>query len=101
MEEIAQEVLRYFQENLLATLVIAPAAGFLARKTVVVGKTGNLLLYFILGLLGSFLGQYAIHYLGLKEILDQLAALRFFFDLLAAYVGSFVLAAILQFIKPM
>ncbi|MBI4487452.1 MAG: GlsB/YeaQ/YmgE family stress response membrane protein [Deltaproteobacteria bacterium] len=100
MKETAQEVLEYFQENLLATLVIALIAGFSASKTVAHGKKGNFALYLIIGLLGSFLGQYAILYFGLKEILDQLADFRLLFDLIAAYLGSFVLASLVHFVRP-
>jgi uncharacterized membrane protein YeaQ/YmgE (transglycosylase-associated protein family) len=100
MKEIVQEVLEYFRENLVVTLVIALIAGFAARKTVAHGEKGNFALYFIVGLLGSFLGQYAILYFGLKEIMEELAAFRLVFDFLAAYIGSFILAALIHFIKP-
>lgn len=100
MKEVAQEVLDYFRENLVVTLVIALFAGFAASKTVANSEKGNIVLYSIIGLLGTFLGQYAMLYFGLKEILEELAAFRFFFDLLAAYIGSFIVAALIHFIKP-
>jgi uncharacterized membrane protein YeaQ/YmgE (transglycosylase-associated protein family) len=100
VKETAQEVLGYFRENLLATVVIALIAGFSASKTVAYGKKGNFALYLIIGLLGSFLGQYAILYFGLKEILDEISGLRLVFDLIAAYLGSFVLASLVHFVKP-
>ncbi|MFQ5684048.1 MAG: GlsB/YeaQ/YmgE family stress response membrane protein [Candidatus Binatia bacterium] len=99
--EIAEAVLRYLQSNLIATLVIAVVAGFLARQTVSHGKEGNWFRYFMIGLFGSFVGQYAILYFDLKEIMEALGALRFFLDLLVAYVGSFILASILHLIKPL
>ena len=101
MKETAQVVLQYFQENLLATLLIAVVAGFAAVKSVAVLKKGNPALYFIVGLLGAFLGQFAILYFGLNEIIDQIPSFRLFFDLLAAYLASFVLASLINFLKPL
>ena len=100
MEKIAQEVLTYLQENLLATIVIVVVAGFAATQTVVYGKKRSPVLYLIVGLLGSFLGQFAVRYFGIKEILDQVSEFRIFFDLLSAYVGSFVVASLIHFVKP-
>ena len=100
MREIAAEVLRYFQENLLAAAVVALITGFLASKTVAHGEKGNIAGYFFVGVLGSFLGQFAIRYIGLKETLDQVAGLWLIFDMLAAYLGSFVIATMFHFLKP-
>lgn len=100
MEQIAREVLTYLQENLLAAIVIVVVAGFAASKTVAHGKKGSPVLYLIVGLLGSFLGQFAVRYFGIKEILDQVSEFRILFDLLFAYVGSFVVASLIHFIKP-
>ena len=101
MREIATEVLRYFQANFLATVVIAFLVGFLASKTVAHGGKGNIGVYFLVGVLGSFLGQFAIRYFGLKETLDQVAGLWLIFDIVAAYLGSFVIAALIHFLRPM
>ena len=101
MRELAPEVLRYFQENLLAAAVVALIAGFLASKTVVHGRKGNIAGYFFVGVLGSFLGQFAIRYFGLKETLDQVAGLWLIFDMLTAFFGSFVIATIVHLLKPM
>jgi len=101
MKETAQETLQYLQENLLISVVIAFVAGFAAYKTVVHSKKTNPALFFIVGLLGSFLGQFAIRYLGIKEVLDQVSAFQLFFDFFAAYIGSFVVATIYNFIKPL
>jgi uncharacterized membrane protein YeaQ/YmgE (transglycosylase-associated protein family) len=100
MREIAEETLKYLQENLLATVVIAFITGFLASKTVSFWGKGNIALFFLVGLLGTFLGQYAIRYFGAKEILDEVAGLWLLFDLLAAYLGSFVIAALIHFVRP-
>ncbi len=81
-------------------LAISFLAGFLASKTVAQTRKGAFLFYLIVGILGSFLGQFAILYFHLNEILDKIADFRLFFDLLAAYIGSFVLAALVNFLKP-
>ena len=101
MREIAEETWRYLQENLLVTFAIAFIAGIAAFKTVVYEKRGNPVFFLIVGLLGTFLGQFAILYFGLKEILDQIAEFRLFFDLLAAYIGSFVVVSLIHFLKPL
>ena len=100
MREIAAEVVRYFQDNLLAAVVIALIVGPLASKTVSKWGKGNIGVYLLVGVLGSFLGQFAIRYFGLKEILDQVAGLWLLFDIVAAYLGSFVIAAIVHFLRP-
>lgn len=101
MEAVAEAAFQYLKENLVATLAIALIAGFAAVKTVAIEKKGNIALYLFVGLLGAFLGQFAILYLDLKEILDQLPEFRYFFDLLAAYIASFVVASLVHFVKPL
>jgi uncharacterized membrane protein YeaQ/YmgE (transglycosylase-associated protein family) len=101
MKEIADEALNYLRQNLLLTVVIAFIAGFLASKTVTHWEKGSLVLYFFIGLLGIFLGQFGVRYTGLKQILDQISGMWLLFDLLAAYVGSFIIATILHLLRPM
>lgn len=101
MREMAQEVLSYFQQSVLLFLGIGLVAGFAATKTVAHGRKGNLFFYLIVGVLGFFLGQVAILFFGLKETIDQLPDFRILFDFIAAYAGSFVLAAIIHFVKPL
>lgn len=100
MRETAQEAFQYLKQAPLMFLAIALLAGFLASKTVAQTRKGAFFFYFIVGMLGAFFGQFAILYFGLDKILDQIADFRPFFDLLAAYIGSFILAAIVNFIKP-
>ena len=100
VEEIARAAFQYLKENPLGTIVIAFVAGFAAVKTVAAAKKGNLALYLIVGLLGAFIGQFGILYFGLKDLIDQLPSFRFFFDFLAAYISSFVVASLIHFIKP-
>jgi len=101
MKEIAEEVLKkYFQEKLLFALPTALIAGFAGMKSVAPTKRSNPVFYLIVGLLGSFLGQFTIRYLGIKEILDELPHFWFLFDFLTAYAGSFAIASLLHFVKP-
>ncbi len=100
MSENALLVLTYLRENLLAGLLIALAAGFAASKTVVIGKRGNFALYIVIGIVGSFIAQLAIFHFGLREVLDELTGFRYLFDFMAAYIGSFILAALIHFVKP-
>src|SRR3990172_6105026 len=100
MKEIAQAALQYIQENLLVSLVFAVIAGFAGMKTVSFAKKTNPALFFIVGALGLFLGQFAILYFGLKGIIDEVSAFRLFFDLLAAYIGSFIIGSLINIFSP-
>ncbi len=75
-------------------------AGFAGMKTVSFAKKTNPALFFIVGALGVFLGQFAILYFGLKGIIDEVSAFRLFFDLLAAYIGSFIVASLVNIFSP-
>jgi uncharacterized membrane protein YeaQ/YmgE (transglycosylase-associated protein family) len=101
MQEIAQAVIAYFQERPLVALGIAFVAGFAGNKTVAYDRRSNLIFHLLVGLLGFFLGQFVIFFFGLLEYLDSLPEFRLLFDFIAAYLGSFVLAAIIHFVKPM
>ncbi|MCZ6562487.1 MAG: hypothetical protein O6948_06155 [Deltaproteobacteria bacterium] len=100
MRKISEEVLQYFQDNLLIFIAIAFLAGFAAARSVAVLKEGSLALYIIVGVLGAFIGQFGILYFGIDRILDQIAEFRIFFDFLAAYIGAFIVASIFNFFKP-
>ena len=52
-----------------------------------------------MGLIGLLLSQLVLTSFG-KEYLEKLPQFRVLFDLLAAYIGSFVIAAIIHFVKP-
>ena len=71
-----------------------------ASKTVAYDRRAGVVFFLIVGLLGLFLGEFVIFYFRLDEYLVNIANLRIVFDLIAAYIGSFVLAAIIHFIKP-
>jgi len=101
MEETAQEVLQHFQDNLLVALVLAFIMGFLALKTVTHWGKSNIAVYFIVGAVGMFIGQFAVRLIGLKPILDQVEGLWLVFDIMIAYVGAFIVAAVAHLLKPM
>jgi uncharacterized membrane protein YeaQ/YmgE (transglycosylase-associated protein family) len=101
MQEIALEVWQYLQDNLLVALVIALIMGFLASKTVTHWGKSNIAVYFLVGALGTFVGQFIVRLVGLKGLLDQVSGMWLLFDALIAYVGAFIIAAVAHLFKPM
>ena len=101
MQQIAQEVLVYLQANPVLFLGIALVTGFAASKTVAYERRRGFFFFLIVGLIGLFLGLFMISLFGFKEHIEKLPQFRLLFDLIAAYIGSFIVAAIIHFIKPM
>lgn len=101
MQEVATEVLRYMQDNILLTLVVAWITGFLASKTVTHWDKSNIFTYLVIGVLGTFVGQFVSRYVGLQSVLDLISNMQLLFDILIAYFGSFTVAAIVHLFKPM
>ena len=101
MQESAQEVFRYLQGSWVLTLALAFVAGFAAEKTVAYERRSGALLFLTIGLLGLFLGEFVLIYFRLDEYLEPIFEFRILFDFIAAYIGSFFLAAVVHFIKPM
>ena len=99
--EAGQQVWAYFQAYPLSSTVIAYVAGWAASVTVERGRSRTWVFHIVVGVLGSSLGQYVLIYLGLREILEKLPEFRYLFELFTAYLGSFVVAAIVHFIKPL
>ena len=100
MQEIVLEALIYGIDNPLLTLLIAFLAGFLASRIVAADRRPGILGFTIIGLIGFFLSRFVLSYFQLNETLDSLHELRIFIDLLAAFIGSFVIAGVIHFIKP-
>jgi uncharacterized membrane protein YeaQ/YmgE (transglycosylase-associated protein family) len=101
MRETAEVVFHYLLGNPVVYLGVAFIAGLAGNKTVAYeGRTG-FFLYLLIGVFGLFLSQFVILFFGLQEYLEKLPEFRVLFDFLAAYVGSFIVAAIIHFIKPM
>jgi uncharacterized membrane protein YeaQ/YmgE (transglycosylase-associated protein family) len=98
--QTAQEVIAYLQGSLLVSLTIAFVAGFAAAKTVAYEGRFGAIFFLVVGLLGLFLGEFVIFNFELDDYIEPIAEFRLFFDLIAGYIGSFFVAAIVHFIKP-
>ena len=70
MQEMATEVLRYLESNIPLNLVIAWVTGFLASKTVTHWNKSNIFTYLVIGVLGSFVGQFVSRYVGMQSVFD-------------------------------
>ena len=100
MEESAREAILYIQANPVSSVIIAVITGFAACKSVAADWKGISILFVIVGFVGFFLGQFMILSLGLKEFLDQLPQFVWLFDLIAGFIGSFIVATVINFFKP-
>lgn len=100
LQEAAQEVVTYLQPNPLLFLCIALVAGFAANKTVSSVRRLGFISFLIVGLIGLFLGEFMLFYFKLNEYLEDVGGMRILFDFIAAFVGSFVVAAVVHFVKP-
>jgi len=98
--ESAQEVFAYLQGSIIASLSLAFVAGFAANKTVAHERRSGVLFFLVIGLLGLFLGEFMLIYSKIVEYLESLAQLRILVDLIVAYLGSFLITAIIHFVKP-
>jgi uncharacterized membrane protein YeaQ/YmgE (transglycosylase-associated protein family) len=101
MRPTALAVFNYLLENPVLSLGVAFVAGLAASKTVAYEGKAGFFLYLLVGVFGLFLSQFVILFFGLQEYLETLPEFRLLFDFIAAYVGSFVVAAIIHFIKPL
>jgi len=101
LQEVAQQVIDYLRANSVLSLGIAFISGIAAVKSVAHERRTGPVVYLIVGLIGFFLGQFVIFYFGFQEYLEEISAFRILFDLIAAYIGSFIVATIVHFIKPM
>ena len=100
MQEAAQEVFVYLQGSVWVSLIVAFIAGLAAVKTVAYEERARVVLFLIVGVLGLFLGEFMLFWFNLDVYLEKIAQLRILFDFVAAYLGSFVIAAIIHFVKP-
>jgi uncharacterized membrane protein YeaQ/YmgE (transglycosylase-associated protein family) len=98
--EAVQRVAAYLQPNPVLSLGLAFVAGFAAMKTVAYDKRAGFILFALVGLVGLILGEFVLTYYGLDEYLQPISEFRILFDFIAAYIGSFIVAAIIHFIKP-
>jgi uncharacterized membrane protein YeaQ/YmgE (transglycosylase-associated protein family) len=101
LQETAAQVIAHLQSNPWLSVGIAFLAGLAAGKTVAYERRPGLLLSLIVGSIGFFLGEWVVIYSGLDFYLQQIAEFRIFFDFIAAYLGAFVIAAVIHFVKPL
>ncbi|MEX0803336.1 MAG: hypothetical protein WD688_08485 [Candidatus Binatia bacterium] len=101
MKELAQHVFDYLLESPLITLGVALIAGFAASKTAASERRSGVVSWLLVGLTGLFLSQFVILVSGLQEYFDSLPQFRILFDVIAAYVGAFFVAALIHFVRPL
>ncbi len=100
MGETLEKVAAYLQPNPVLSLGVAFVAGFAAMKTVAYDQRAGFILFSLVGVVGLFLGEFVLLYYGLDGYLEPISEFRILFDFIAAYIGSFLVAAIIHFIKP-
>jgi len=100
LREIFGEVSAYLLENWILSFCVSFVAGLAAAKTVASERRSGAVFFLLVGVLGFFLGEFMLFYFGLRDYLESVAEFRILFDLVAAYVGAFVIAAAIHFIKP-
>jgi uncharacterized membrane protein YeaQ/YmgE (transglycosylase-associated protein family) len=98
--ETLEKVAAYLQPNPVLSLGIAFVAGFAAMKTVAYDQRAGFILFALVGVVGLLLGEFVLLYYGLDGYLEPISEFRILFDFIAAYIGSFIVAAIIHFIKP-
>jgi len=98
--ETLEKVAAYLQPNPVLSLGIAFVAGFAAMKTVASDQRAGFILFALVGVVGLLLGEFVLLYYGLDRYLEPISEFRILFDFIAAYIGSFIVAAIIHFIKP-
>ena len=101
MKETAQQVLDYLGGSLLVTFVVAFVAGWAASKTVASEWRSGFILWLFVGVAGLFLSQFVLLFSGLQDYIDGISEFRLLFDLIAAYVASFLIAALIHFVRPL
>lgn len=100
MKEAALEVFDYLRFSPFITLGVALLVGFAASKTAAFEWRAGIVLWLSVGLFGLFLSQFVLVFSGFQEYLDLFPEFRLLFDVIVAYLGAFVVAALIHFIKP-
>jgi hypothetical protein len=92
VKDTAQQVLDYLGGSLLVTFVVAFIAGWAASKTVASEWRSGFILW---------LSQLAFLFSGLQDYIEGISEFRLLFDLIAAYFASFLIAALIHFVRPL
>jgi uncharacterized membrane protein YeaQ/YmgE (transglycosylase-associated protein family) len=101
VKETAQQVLDYLGGSLLVTLAVALVAGWAASKTVASEWRSGIILWLFVGAAGLFVSQFMLLFSGLQDYIEGISEFRILFDLIAAYIGSFFIAALIHFVRPL
>ena len=100
MQEIAQQVMEYLLGSPVLSIGLAFVAGFLAIKSVSSDAGWGIIAAVLIGAVGLFLSQFMLISTGLLQYIEPISQFRILFDLIAAYIGAFVIAAMIHFVKP-
>lgn len=100
MQETAQQVIDYLSATPILSLGLAFVAGFAASKSVTSNGGAGIIGCVLIGAIGLFLSQFVLLSTGLLQYLETISEFRLLFDLAAAYIGAFVIAAMIHFVKP-
>jgi uncharacterized membrane protein YeaQ/YmgE (transglycosylase-associated protein family) len=100
MDEAIKLAIAHLRGNLFINLIVALIAGGAACRTVAGDKLAGPLVYCLIGIFGLLTSQLLFIQLQLSELLEPLAAFRLLADLLAAYVLSLFIAALVNAINP-
>jgi uncharacterized membrane protein YeaQ/YmgE (transglycosylase-associated protein family) len=101
VKEAAQQALDYLRAAPLLTLGLAFLAGVAASKTVASEWRFGVISWLFVGAAGLFLSQFLLLVSGFQEYLENVPEFRILFDLIAAYIGSFFVAALIHFLRPL
>ena len=85
----------------MVTLAVSFVVGFGATETVSSEWRPGVILWLLVGFFGLFVSQFTLLSFGLDQLLNQLPEFRILFDLIAGYLGSFFIATIFHFLKPL
>ena len=83
------------------SLAVAFIAGWAASKTVASEWRSGVILWLFVGVAGLFLSQFVLLFSGLQDYIEGISEFRILFDLIAAYVASFFIAALIHFVRPL
>jgi len=100
MQDIAQQVTEYLLGSPVLSIGLAFVAGFLAIKSVSSERGWGIIGAVLIGVVGLFLSQFVLASTGLLRYIEPISQFRILFDLIAAYIGSFIIAAMIHFVKP-
>ena len=100
MQATAQQVIDYLSATPILSLGLAFVAGFAAIKSVASDTGVGIVGCVLIGALGLFLSQFVLLSTGLLQYLETISEFRLLVDLAAAYIGAFVIAAMIHFVKP-